>query len=145
MKISTKGRYGVRILLDLLAHRDDAPRLIRDIAESQQISAKYVSTLVVALRRAGLVRSLRGANGGFQLACDPGKTTLLEIVEAMEGRVCLVACVDQADQCRRSGACPARGVWARLNDRIRKEMRGIVLRDLRIDRATGHPSRRGGA
>ena len=66
MKISTKGRYGLRILIDLATHDPAKPRLLRDIAQSQQISEKYISRLVIALRRAKLIRSVRGVNGGFQ-------------------------------------------------------------------------------
>lgn len=131
MKISTKGRYGVRILLDLASHRDDgAPRLIRDIAASQQISEKYVSTLIVALRRAGMVESIRGMKGGYRLTRDPKRITLLEVVEVMEGPVCVVHCVDHPGRCRRHEGCSVRGVWNRLNEQIRAGMRKIALQQL---------------
>ena len=71
MKISTKGRYGLRILIDLATHDPEKPRLIRDIAKSQQISEKYISRLVIDLRRARLIRSVRGVKGGFHLAKRP--------------------------------------------------------------------------
>lgn len=74
MKISTKGRYGLRILIDLATHDNSIPRLIRDIAQAQQISEKYISRLVIDLRRAGLIRSIRGVNGGFHLAKNRKKS-----------------------------------------------------------------------
>ena len=130
MKLSTRGRYGVRILLDLLLHRDGGPRLIRDIARSQQISAKYVSTLMVPLRRAGLVESVRGVKGGFRLARDARSIPLLDIIEVMEGALSIVGCVVHPKTCRRSRSCPTRNVWSRLNGRIRDEMRAVSLFDL---------------
>ena len=76
MKISTKGRYGLRILIDLATHDPEKPRMLKDIAQSQQISEKYISRLVIDLRRAKLVRSVRGVNGGFHLAKLPEQITL---------------------------------------------------------------------
>ncbi len=127
MKISTKGRYGLRILLDLATHVSEKPRLIRDIAESQQISEKYISRLIVDLRRARLVRSVRGANGGFHLAKSPKEITLLEILETMEGTISIVDCVLTPEKCPRSHRCTAKGVWTKLNDEIRDLMRNITF------------------
>ena len=75
MKISTKGRYGLRILIDLATHDPSRPRLLRDIAQSQQISEKYISRLVLDLRKAKLIRSTRGVNGGFYLVKQPEEIT----------------------------------------------------------------------
>ena len=130
MKISTKGRYGLRILLDLATHVSDKPRLIRDIAESQQISEKYISRLIVDLRRARLVRSVRGANGGFHLAKSPKEITLLEILETMEGTISIVDCVLAPEKCPRNHNCTARGIWTNLNEGIRDMMRAITFEDI---------------
>ena len=100
MKISTKGRYGLRILIDLATHDPGKPRLIRDIAQSQQISEKYISRLVIDLRKAKLVRSVRGINGGFHLAKAPEQITLLEILETMEGPISVVDCVRSPEKCK---------------------------------------------
>ena len=81
MKLSTKGRYGLRILLDVALHGGEAPRLAREIAASQGISEKYISRLLIALRRAGLVVSVRGAKGGYRLGRFPESITLLDVVE----------------------------------------------------------------
>lgn len=130
MKISTKGRYGLRILIDLATHDPEKPRLIRDIAQSQQISEKYISRLVIDLRRAKLIRSVRGVNGGFHLAKDPEEITLLEILETMEGPISVVDCVRSPEKCKRKTLCPARDIWQKLNDGIRELTKNITLDDI---------------
>lgn len=130
MKISTKGRYGVRILLDLALHEGNTPRLIRDISESQQISEKYISRLIIALRRANMVRSIRGAKGGFRLARNPAELTLLDIVEVMEGPVAIVDCVRSPEKCDRNDQCATREIWDNLNSEIRDAMRKVTLADI---------------
>ena len=84
MKISTKGRYGLRILMDLAIHQSEKPRLIRDIAKSQLISEKYISRLVIALRKGGMIRSIRGVNGGFHIAMKPEEITLMDMTGIFE-------------------------------------------------------------
>ena len=130
MKISTKGRYGLRILIDLATHNNGKPRLIRDIAQAQQISEKYISRLVIALRRAGLIRSVRGVNGGFHLAKQPGEITLLEVLEIMEGPVAIVGCVNPKPVCERRSLCGVRTIWQQLNDNIRDMMSNVTLDEI---------------
>ena len=130
MKISTKGRYGLRILMDLALHQSEKPRLIRDIAKSQQISEKYISRLVIALRKGGMIRSVRGVNGGFHLAMKPEDITLLDVIEVMEGPLSIVDCVFTPKSCDRSGNCAAREIWSKLNSDIRALMSGITLADI---------------
>jgi Rrf2 family cysteine metabolism transcriptional repressor len=130
MRLSTKARYGVRILLDLALHDSPAPRQLRDIALSQQISEKYISRLIISLRRAELVCSVRGSQGGYRLSCDPKTVTLLDIVEIMEGPITLLDCVLAPQDCARSSACSARLAWDRLSADIRSAMRKVKLQDL---------------
>jgi len=130
MKISTKGRYGLRILLDLALHENDTPRLIRDIARSQQISEKYISRLIIDLRRGGMVRSIRGAKGGFRIAKEPREITLLDIVEVMEGPLSIVDCVRVPEKCMRNDKCAAHEIWHKLNSEIRESMRKVTLQDI---------------
>lgn len=130
MKISTKGRYGLRILMDLAIHQSDKPRLIRDIAKSQQISEKYISRLVIALRKAGMIRSVRGVNGGFHLAMKPEDITLLNVIEVMEGPLSIVDCVSAPKRCGMSGNCAPREIWCKLNEDIRGLMRQTTLADI---------------
>ncbi|MBR1945735.1 MAG: Rrf2 family transcriptional regulator [Alphaproteobacteria bacterium] len=130
MKISTKGRYGLRILLDLALHDQNTPRLMKDIARSQQISEKYISRLILQLNEAGFVTSFRGAKGGLKLAKPPKEITLLEIVEAMEGRISIVECASDKNFCPKSEDCSACRIWSSLNKKIRKQMNEITLKDL---------------
>lgn len=130
MKISTKGRYGLRILMDLALHQSEKPRLIRDIAKSQQISEKYISRLVIALRKGGMIRSVRGVNGGFHLAMKPEDITLLDVIEVMEGPLSIVDCVSKPKSCAHSINCAPREVWCKLNEDIRTLMSGTTLSDI---------------
>ncbi len=130
MKISTKGRYGLRILLDIVLNGDNGPRLARDIATSQNISEKYISRLVIDLRKAGLIKSIRGAKGGYRMARFPEDVTLLEIVETMEGRTNIVECVLQPDACSKVGGCAVHQTWAEINRKIREVLGEVTLKDI---------------
>lgn len=130
MKISTKGRYGLRILLDLALHEGSSPRMIRDIAESQQISEKYISRLIIELRKAGMVKSVRGAKGGYKLARTPKYLTVLDIVEVMEGPIAIVDCVAEPNICLRLSACATREIWTKLNNEIRESLAKVTLQDI---------------
>jgi len=130
MKISTKGRYGLRILLDLALHSGEKLRLIRDIAQSQQISEKYISRLIIDLRRAGMVKSVRGSKGGYELAKAPKEITLLDVVEVMEGPLSIVDCVRDPGCCRRNNICATREIWQNLNSEFRESMQKITLQEI---------------
>lgn len=130
MKISTKGRYGLRIMLDLAEHDGDKPRMISQICKAQNLSPKYVSRLVIALRKSGMIYSIRGAGGGYKLKRKPMHITLLEIVEAMEGPISIVGCVACPKSCAKSGDCAARRTWCSLNKRIRGVFEHITLQDI---------------
>lgn len=131
MRISTKGRYGLRILLDLAAHQADArPRLIREIAKSQQISEKYVSRLILALRDAGIVDSLRGARGGYSIAKPLDQVTLLEAIETMEGPLEVVECLAGSSECERAATCGPRQFWRQFNNEICAILQKYTVQDL---------------
>ncbi len=131
MRISTKGRYGLRILLDLAAHQTDGrPRLIREIAKSQQISEKYVSRLILALRNAGIVDSSRGARGGYSIAKPLDQVTLLEAIETMEGPLEIVECLAGNVNCERVAACGPRQFWRQFNAEIRETLQKYTVQDL---------------
>lgn len=127
MKISTKGRYGLRILIDIAIHNSNSPRMIKQIAESQQISSKCVSRLILELKNAGFVKSVRGVNGGYILAKSPNAISLLDVVEAMEGEISIVDCVMNPDCCGRCNTCPARNVWKTANDSLRNSLGWLTL------------------
>lgn len=130
MKISTKGRYGLRILLDLALNQGDKPRMIKEIASAQGISEKYISRLIIELRRAGIVDSTRGARGGYRLALLPGEITLLEVVETMEGRISIAG---GAPKSNTPGSHGAHEIWADINNQIRAAMNAVTLQQI-LDR-----------
>ncbi len=129
MRLSTKGRYGVRMLLDLALHSGDSPRTLTEISESQHISQKYMSRLLPMLARAGLVKSLRGVEGGYRLCKDPKEITFLEIVEIMEGPLYLTPCVKDT-KCSRFAICPATDVWKRVTQSMREALEKYTLQDV---------------
>ncbi len=104
--------------------------MIHDIAEAQGISEKYISRLIIALRVAKMVKSIRGAKGGFKIAKAPSEITVLAIVEAMEGPLAIVDCVTHPKVCDQSGKCAAQMLWRNLNEQIRDAMRNITLQNL---------------
>lgn len=130
MKISTKGRYGLRIMLDLARNDGEQPRMIGDICKAQNLSRKYAGRLIIALRKAGMITSVRGAKGGYKIKRMPREISLLEIIETMEGRVSIVDCVDCPKKCDRSPNCAARKIWCELNKKIRKEFASISLQNI---------------
>jgi Rrf2 family transcriptional regulator, cysteine metabolism repressor len=144
VKLSTKGRYAARAMLDLALHADDGPVLIKDISEREDISELYLKQLLVPLRVAGLVRTIRGAHGGFMLARPPSQIKLIEIVQSVEGSTAPVECVDDTRVCRRSDLCVTRGVWAEMKKAIDKVLESITLQDL-VERQKGKEEAMAGA
>ena len=127
MKVSTKGRYGLRILIDIAVHSNGAPRMIKDIAQSQGISSKYAGALTLKLRNAGLIKSIRGVKGGYVLARSPGSISIFEVFEAMEGKLSIVDCLDSPGCCSRCGVCAARNVWKAANDSLKNSLGWMTL------------------
>ena len=131
MKVSTKGRYGTRIMLELaLQHDNKRPVLLREMSERQGISVKYIHLLISFLKRGGLVKSIRGPKGGYVLARAPSKISLREIVQTMEGTLSPVDCVDDPDFCDRIDFCAAHEVWKKLNRSILNVLDSLTLKDL---------------
>jgi len=130
MRISTKGRYAVRAMLELALRREQGTVQTRDIARTQGISVKYLERLMSTLRGAGLVQSQRETHNGFTLARAPKRITILEIVTALEGPLAPVECLEEKNGCARSGQCATRQVWERLQHAIDDTLRGITLADL---------------
>ena len=130
MKITAKSRYALRILLDVATHGDGSLRTIRQVAETQGISEKFISRIAVPLRRAGFISTTRGVNGGFRLARLPSKITLLSIVEAIDGPLALVHCLARPGVCGRQGACAAEIAWGKVNEALAEALRGVTLQDV---------------
>lgn len=130
MKLSTKSRYGVRFMTALACEYGTKSLFLKDIANGEGISGKYLSLIVIPLRAAGLIRSLRGAHGGYSLAKDPKDVTLCDVVEALEGETCLVHCVKNPSTCDRINICPTREIWSSLGNKIRETMQQVTLAEL---------------
>ncbi len=136
MKISTKGRYALRLMLDLAAEGEGRPVVLRDVAKRQDISEKYLEQLVSPLIRAGLLKSVRGAAGGYLLTKDPAEYTVGEILRAQEGPLSVVECVDAG--CPRQGRCATLPLWRRLSQAVDAVVDATTLQDLlddAVDRA----------
>ena len=130
MKISTKGRYALRLMLDVALAGPDAPVPLRDTARRQGISDKYLEQIVTQLGRAGLVRSVRGAGGGYLLTRAPEEYTVGDILRCVEGSLSPVSCVDDASCCGRSGQCVTAEVWAQIAQAVDQVVDNITLADL---------------
>lgn len=130
MKLSTKGRYAVRAMLDLAQHYGEGLVLIKDIAHRQGVSDRYLEHLFLTLKAAGLVNSVRGARGGFQLTHPPSQVKLSDIVRACEGQFAVVECVTNPKSCRRSTRCATREVWMELQTSIDGVLESVTLQDL---------------
>lgn len=130
MKISTKGRYGLRTLMDISTHQTKGPVNLNDIAERQGISAKYLWQIVNLLKTAGFVRGTRGPKGGYILVRNPADITLLDVIQVLEGPISLVECVDDADFCDRMDHCVAHSVWTDVSQVIRGALQKITLAEI---------------
>lgn len=117
-------------MLDLAQNETEKPRMISDICKTQSLSPKYVSRLIVELRKAGMIYSVRGAGGGYKLKKEPKNITLLEIIETMEGPMSIVSCVMCPNKCKRSKECIAREVWGELNEKIKQSFEVLTLQDI---------------
>jgi Rrf2 family protein len=130
LKLSTRTRYGVRFMTALASEEGEKALFLKDIAASEEISEKYLSLIVIPLRAAGLIKSLRGAHGGYTLARDPREVTICDIMEALEGETCLVLCVKQPSVCKRAATCPTRDIWNVLGKKIRETLKSITIAEL---------------
>ena len=130
MKISTKGRYSTRAMLDLASQFGKGPVLIRDISKRQRISKGYLEQLFIPLRSAGLVRGIRGASGGFTLARSPAEIRLSDIIQATEGSTAPAVCVDEDNLCAQSSECVTRDVWSQIKRACDKVLESMTLQDL---------------
>ncbi len=130
MKISTRGRYGTRMMLDLAAHHDQGPTPLREIAKRQDLSVKYLEQLIIPLKAAGYIRSVRGARGGYTLARKPDKISIGQIIKVLEGGLSLVDCVEDPKVCEREKNCPTRDIWLRMSERLMEELSSLSLSDV---------------
>ena len=132
MKLSTKGRYGLRAMIDLAAESGEGPVSITSISARQGISERYLEQLMSLLKKAGLIQSVRGAGGGYMLAKSPGKISVGDVLRALEGSLEPVECgaLQPGKGCEASDRCVTKYVWQRINDSIRDTVDDIHLDEL---------------
>lgn len=127
MKLSTRSRYGTRMMLDLAQHYDKGPIQIGDIAKRQDISGKYLEQLIIPLKKVDLIKSLRGPKGGHMLAKPPDEITVGDIVKVLEGGISLSNCIENPYECNRSSSCLTRGIWEEATKAMHDKLNSMSL------------------
>lgn len=132
LRLSTKGHYGLKAMFDLAQNYGTDPIPLKSVAERQSLSEHYLEQLIAVLRKAGLVNSVRGAQGGYILARDPSEIKVGDVIRALEGPIAPVECVNELEpvECDKADCCITRNVWARLRDSITEVMDSITLADM---------------
>jgi Rrf2 family protein len=132
IKLSTKGRYGTRLMLNLALHYNagQEPVILKNVAKEEEISIRYLEQIIIPLKLSKLVKSIRGAGGGYILTQPPSKLKLIEIIEALEGPIALVDCVDDLEYCDRMPRCATYEVWKKATDLLRDYFSETTLQDL---------------
>lgn len=132
MKLSTKGRYGLKAMLELAINHGKGPLPLKKIAESQNISEHYLEQLIAILRKNGLVNSVRGAQGGYMLKDEPKNITVGKILRALEGDIAPSDCVleDEEGNCSREEFCATKTIWIKIRDSINDVIDSVTLQDM---------------
>ena len=131
MKISTRGRYALRFMIDLAQHDNGEYKALKEISERQGISIKYLEQITSLLSKVGLLQSTRGPQGGYRLAKKPYEYTVAEILRVTEGSMAPVACLDESpNQCERAASCRTLKMWEGLHKLVQEYFDGITLQDL---------------
>lgn len=133
MRLSTKGRYGVRAMVELALRYGQGPVPLKDVSQRQEISVNYLEQLFVHLRREGLVEGTRGPRGGFFLTKKPGRIKIGDVIRAIEGPISLVYCVDPEErkkECHRADTCITRLLWKRTSEKLAEILDAVTLEDL---------------
>ena len=131
MRISTKGRYALRVMLDMAEHRDDGIVSLADIAKRQGISKNYLDQIMMLLKKDKFFKTTRGYQGGYKLARDPNKYSVGEILRVTEGHIAPVACLDDCgEDCDRSHGCMAMQVWSGLEEVMKDYLDNLTLQEI---------------
>ncbi len=132
IRLSTKGRYGARLMLNLAYHYKNGNEavILKSVSDEENISIRYLEQIVIPLKINRLVKSIRGAGGGYTLARHPSKIKLSEILHALEGSCCLVECVEDNEFCSRMAVCATYEVWKKASDLLKDYFGNITLQDL---------------
>ena len=138
MMVSTRGRYALRVLIDLAEQDSDRYITLREIAERQEISEKYLESIVKLLVNAGFLDGLRGKGGGYRLGQSPEEIGVLDVLKLTEGSLAPVACLEEgAKPCSRASICRTLPLWEGLNKVVRDYLRGFTIRDLARESGSG--------
>lgn len=131
MKISTKGRYALRMMIDIAQNQDDGYVTLKDVAERQDISKKYLEQIALHLSQAGMLRAVRGYQGGYMLTKPTSEYIVNDILQIAEGSMALVSCLEQSpNACARCKECETLPLWKELETLIRNYLQGITLEDV---------------
>ncbi len=130
MRLSTRSRYGVRLMLALAANANNKPIFLKDIASSEEISEKYLSQIIIPIKAKGLVTTFRGAHGGYLLSKPASEISLRDIIEPLEGDLSLVDCVNNPGVCDRANDCATREVWDEMSTLLLNFLDSYTLEDL---------------
>ncbi len=131
MRISTKGRYALRLMIDLAEQSQDVFTALKDVSRRQDISVKYLEQIITQLNRAGLVKSSRGPQGGYRLTKELRQYRIGDILRVTEGKLAPVACLeDEENACGRAASCPTLPIWEELHKRINDYVDSVTLADL---------------
>lgn len=130
MKLSTRSRYGTRLMIDIARNSNNGPVRIHDIGKRQDISVKYLEQLIIPLKKADYIKSMRGPKGGHLLGKPKGKITVGGIVRVLEKDTGLVPCVETADTCDMSDSCVTRNLWLKATDAVYEILDSVTLLDL---------------
>ncbi len=141
MKLSTRSRYGTRLMLDMAQHYREGPLQLGDIAKRQEVSVKYLEQIIIPLKKAHYIESVRGRKGGHILTKPPEEITVGEIVALLEDRNDLVECAEDATVCERADICPTRLLWKEAYEAMFDRLEAITLADL-VERAKDMESKR---
>lgn len=131
MRISTRGKNAINLMLDLATYHQGEPVRLKDIAKRQDISEKYLEQIIAVLHKSGLVKSIRGAHGGYVLAYPPESYTAGQILKAVEGDLAPTDCVgENGSECENKGMCVSYRLWKKLDEAINDVLEGITLADM---------------
>jgi Rrf2 family protein len=132
IRLSTKGRYGTRLMLNLALHHNGGQQatILRNVSQEEEISIRYLEQIIIPLKINKLVKSIRGAGGGYILARHPSEIQLSEILYALEGTCCLVECVEDDDYCERTPTCITHEIWEEASLMLKNYFENISLQDL---------------
>jgi len=132
IRLSTKGRYGTRLMLNLAFHYNNGSEavILKNVSDDEHISIRYLEQIIIPLKINKLVKSIRGAGGGYTLAKNPSQIKLSDILHSLEGSCCLVECVEDEDYCDRTEICAAHDIWKKASHMLKDYFDNLTLQDL---------------